>query len=400
MIDIDTGFGREAKICVIGVGGGGNNAVDRMVEDEIMGVEFVAVNTDNQVLRKSLADKRVQIGEKLTRGLGAGGQPEVGRRAAEESSEEIAEVIEGMDMVFVAAGMGGGTGTGAAPVIAQICKDKGVLTVGVVTKPFDFEGTKRMKNANEGLGELIKHVDTLVVIPNQRILDVVEHDMSLRDSLKQADAALRQGVRGISDLITNPGMINLDFADVKTTMSDKGIAHMGIGRAKGKNRAELAAHDAINSPLLETKMDGAKHVLINIASNGDLTIGEFAQANEYIKKIVSADAEIFTGMTTDEALTDELVVTVIATGFTDRVHRMVPHIVEKITYEYIAPEKDDFFTKPLEPSAPGAAERQSTQPIPLPQQPAAKEALPDIRTAGDDEVLSLPVFLQNRNRNK
>ncbi|MCL2702446.1 MAG: cell division protein FtsZ [Defluviitaleaceae bacterium] len=387
LIDVDTTFGREAKICVIGVGGGGNNAVDRMIEDGIGGVEFVAVNTDSQVLKKSHSPKRVQIGEKLTRGLGAGGQPEIGKRAAEESVDVIAEIVDGMDMVFITAGMGGGTGTGAAPIIAGVCKGKNVLTVGVVTKPFEFEGNKRMKNANDGLGELIKNVDTLVVIPNQRILDIVEHDMSLRDSLKKADEALRQGVRGISDLITNPGDINLDFADVRTTMADKGVAHMGIGRASGKNRAEAAADMAINSPLLETTMDGAKHVLINVSGGLGITLGDFNKASEHIKKTVANDAEIIIGTSIDEKLDDEIVVTVIATGFSGRTHRNLHNIQEQAPREYNP--------NPSSPIPHPAAETQQFH-------RKERDDLGSIKEVTENsEVLTLPVFLQNsRNRRR
>ncbi|MDR1704613.1 MAG: cell division protein FtsZ [Clostridiales bacterium] len=381
MIDIDTSFGRTAKICVIGVGGGGNNAVDRMIEDGIEGVEFVAVNTDSQVLRKSLATRRIQIGEKLTRGLGAGGQPEIGKRAAEESVDAIAESIDGMDMVFITAGMGGGTGTGAAPVIAGICKSKGVLTVGVVTKPFDFEGLKRMKNANDGIGELIKNVDTLVVIPNQRLLDIVERDTSLKDSLKKADEVLRQGVQGIAELITKPGDINVDFADVRTTMMDKGVAHMGIGTASGKNRAEVAAEIAINSPLLETSMEGARYVLVNISGGKSLTIGEFSQASEHIRKTVAQEAEIIIGTSVNEDLDDNIVVTVIATGFSSRISsigsiaatKSVPHNVQNISDHL--PHRPERY-----------------------EEPAPKE-LPRIKESRDgEEVLTLPIFLQKTRR--
>ena len=421
MIDIDTSFGREAKICVIGVGGGGNNAVDRMIEDGIEGVEFVAVNTDSQVLRKSLAGKRVQIGEKLTKGLGAGGQPEVGKRAAEESHDIIAEIVDGMDMVFITAGMGGGTGTGAAPVIAGVCKSRQVLTVGVVTKPFEFEGNKRMKNAIEGIGELISNVDTLVVIPNQRILDIVEHDMSLRDSLKKADEALRQGVRGIAELITNPGMINVDFADIKTIMSEKGVAHMGIGRATGKNRAEAAAEMAIKSPLLETTMDGAKHVLINVSGGPSMSIGEFNRANEHIRRTVASDAEIIVGTSIDEKLDDQIVVTVVATGFGSRTSsvRNVSSMSDHREKEY---ERQPSYSQggysgghqpqpsyppnhPAHPSHSDPGERyqpSASAPQPyVPQPPRERERLSSIKDAADsEEVLTLPVFLQNKNRNR
>ena len=390
---IDTSFSREAKICVIGVGGGGNNAVDRMIADGILGVEFVAVNTDSQVLRKSQAPVRIQIGEKLTKGLGAGGKPDVGKRAAEESQDIIADLVEGMDMVFITAGMGGGTGTGAAPIIAAVCKGKNVLTVGVVTKPFTFEGSRRMKNAMEGIDELIKNVDTLVVIPNQRIIDIVDPNLSFRESLKKADETLRQGVRGISDLITNPGDINLDFADVKSIMADMGVAHMGIGRATGKNRAEAAAEEAINSPFLETSMEGAKNVLVNIAGGLDITFGDFNKVGEHINKTVSADANIITGTSIDETLGDELVVTVIATGFSSHNTRSVQSIHEQSPRAFTPNQ-----TVPgTVTNFPGNQQQGQGQGF------RQSEDLKDIKDVTENsDVLTLPVFLQNsaRNRNK
>ncbi len=304
----------NAKIVVIGVGGGGNNAVNRMIADNVKSIEFISVNTDNQALNSSKASVKIQLGNKLTRGLGAGGKPEIGRKAAEESSEEVTNAITGADMLFITAGMGGGTGTGAAPVIAALAREQGILTVGVVTKPFNFEGKKRMRNAVEGIEELKKNVDTLVVIPNQRLLEVIDKDTSLVDSFKKADEVLRQGVQGISDLISKPGMINLDFADVRTIMSNKGIAHMGVGRASGKNKTETAAEMAIRSPLLETSINGAKSVLISIA--GDLNLGLFDTdvAANIIADAIDPDAEIIFGTTINEDLKDEVIVTVIATG--------------------------------------------------------------------------------------
>jgi len=288
-----------------------------MIEDNVEFIDFVAVNTDHQVLESSKAPIRIQIGEKLTRGLGAGGDPSVGMKAAEESEEEIAKTISGSDMVFITAGMGGGTGTGAAPIVARVAKSLNVLTVGVVTKPFAFEGKKRMKNATEGIDELKKHVDTLIVIPNQKLLNIVERDTSLKDSFKKADEVLRQGVEGIASIILKPGVINLDFADVKTTMLNKGVAHMGVGRASGKNKAEDAAKMAINSPLLETTMEGAKNVLISISGDDSLSLLDTEMAADIINSDSDDDAEIILGTSINPDLNDEVVITVIATGLDD-----------------------------------------------------------------------------------
>ena len=314
MIDISAKQHGNARIIVIGVGGGGCNAVDRMIEDNVEFIDFVAVNTDHQVLESSKAPIRIQIGEKLTRGLGAGGDPSVGMKAAEESEEEISKTISGADMVFITAGMGGGTGTGAAPIVARIAKALNVLTVGVVTKPFAFEGKKRMKNATDGIDELKKHVDTLIVIPNQKLLNIVERDTSLKDSFKKADEILRQGVEGIASIILKPGVINLDFADVKTTMINKGVAHMGVGRASGKNKAEDAARMAINSPLLETTMEGAKNVLISISGDESLSLLDTEMAADIINSDTDDDAEIILGTSINPDLNDEVIITVIATG--------------------------------------------------------------------------------------
>jgi cell division protein FtsZ len=304
-----------AKIVVIGVGGGGNNAVNRMIEDRLNGVEFIAVNTDVQALQCSKASVKIQIGEKLTRGLGAGANPEVGLKAAEESKEELSEAIKGADMVFVTAGMGGGTGTGAAPVITNISREMGILTVGVVTKPFDFEGRVRMKNADAGITALKKSVDTLIVIPNQKLLSIIDRRTTVKDAFKKADEILQQGVQGISDLIYTPGIINLDFADVETVMSNKGIAHIGIGKAKGDNKSEEAAQMAISSPLLETTIDGAKHILINISGDSNMSMFEANDAIQLIQEATGNDSNIIYGQIIDDSLEDELVVTVIATGF-------------------------------------------------------------------------------------
>lgn len=305
-----------ATIKVVGVGGAGNNGVNRMVENGLKSVEFISVNTDRQQLNVSKANKKIQIGEKLTRGLGAGANPEVGKCSAEESKSEIAEALKGADMVFVTAGMGGGTGTGAAPIVAEVSKEMGILTVGVVTKPFPFEGKRRMMQAESGIEELRQNVDTLIVIPNEKLLQVVEKQTSIMDAFKMSDDVLRQGVQGISDLITIPGLVNLDFADVKTIMLDAGVAHIGIGRASGEHRAQEAARQAIHSPLLETSIEGAGGVLLNVTGGKDLCLLEISEAADLVQKSVDADANIIFGAVIDEKLENEIVITVIATGFT------------------------------------------------------------------------------------
>ena len=304
-----------AVIKVVGVGGGGTNAVNRMVEAGVKGVEFIAVNTDRQALLMSDADKTIHIGDELTRGLGAGANPEVGCQAAEESRAEIREALAEADMVFVTAGMGGGTGTGAAPVVAEIAKDMGALTVGIVTKPFAFEGKRRMDQAEKGIAELRKHVDSLVVIPNERLKLVSEQRITLANAFSIADDVLRQGVQSISDLIQIPGIVNLDFEDVKSIMQDAGYAHMGVGRAAGKDKAEQAAVAAISSPLLETAIAGAKGVIINIKSSPDIALDEIDVASQLITERASEDANIIWGAAFDETMEDEMMVTVIATGF-------------------------------------------------------------------------------------
>lgn len=304
-----------AQIKVIGVGGGGNNAVDRMIEKGLDGVEFITVNTDHQALARSGAPSKIQIGEKITRGLGAGANPEIGTKSAEESRDEILEAIKGADMLFITAGMGGGTGTGAAPVIAGIAKEQGVLTVGVVTKPFSFEGRKRMINAENGIAELKQNVDTLVVIPNDKILQVIDKKTTMVDAFTKADDVLQQGVQGITDLIANPGIINLDFADVRTIMNNKGVAHMGIGRATGENRAEEAVKYAISSPLLDTSIDGARCVLVNMCGGESLGLMEANVGMGLIREAVDPDAEIIFGTSINENLGEEIIITVIATDF-------------------------------------------------------------------------------------
>ncbi len=301
-----------AKIIVVGVGGAGNNAVNRMIDENIAGAEFIGVNTDKQALKLCKAPTTVQIGEKLTKGLGAGAQPEVGEKAAEENEEEIKELLKGADMVFVTCGMGGGTGTGAAPVIARIAKSLGALTVGVVTKPFKFEAKTRMNNALTGIEKLKDSVDTLIVIPNDKILQIVDRRTSMPEALKKADQVLQQSVQGITELINMPALINLDFADVRTVMSDKGIAHIGIGTAKGDNKAIEAVQIAVNSPLLETTITGASHVIVNIF--GDISLAEADEAVNYVQELTGEESTIIFGAGFDENYEDECRITVIATG--------------------------------------------------------------------------------------
>ncbi len=304
-----------ATIKVIGVGGAGNNAVNRMIDAGIKGVDFIAVNTDRQALQTSKAKTKIQIGEKITRGLGAGANPDIGAQSAEESKAEVAEVLRGADMVFVTAGMGGGTGTGAAPIVAGAAKEMGILTIGVVTKPFTFEGKKRLSQAERGIESLKGKVDTLVVIPNDKLLQIIDRKTSIIEAFKMADDVLRQGVQGISDLIAIPGLVNLDFADVKTIMLNQGMAHMGVGTASGENRAEDAAKEAIQSPLLETSIEGAKGVIINITGGEDLGLHEVNTAAELVQRSVDPEANIIFGTVTDNSMSDEIKITVIATGF-------------------------------------------------------------------------------------
>ena len=313
MLEIKTNESEAAaKIIVIGVGGGGNNAVNRMIDEQIAGVEFIAINTDKQALQLCKAPTLMQIGDKLTKGLGAGAKPEVGEKAAEESSEEIAAAIKGADMVFVTCGMGGGTGTGATPVVAKIAKDMGALTVGVVTKPFRFESKARMNNAIAGIEKLKESVDTLIVIPNDKLLEIVDRRTTMAEALKKADEVLQQGIQGITDLINVPSLINLDFADIQTVMIDKGIAHIGIGRGKGDDKALEAVKEAVASPLLETTIAGASHVIINVS--GDISLMDASDAAEYVQELAGEEANIIFGAMYDSEKQDEATVTVIATG--------------------------------------------------------------------------------------
>jgi cell division protein FtsZ len=315
MLDFESIIDQFANIKVIGVGGGGNNAVNRMIEDGVEGVEFIAVNTDAQALHQSKAEITMQIGATLTKGLGAGANPEIGKKAVEESKRQIQEVLQGADMVFVTAGMGGGTGTGAAPAIAEIAQKLGALTIGVVTRPFKFEGKKRAMNAEGGIEALRKAVDTLIIIPNDRLLEIVNRNTPMLEAFREADNVLRQGVQGISDLIAVPGLINLDFADVKTVMTNKGTALMGIGIAKGPDRAVEAAQKAINSPLLETSITGARGVLMNITGSSNLSLFEVQEAANIVASAAHEDLNMIFGSIINENLKDEIVVTVIATGF-------------------------------------------------------------------------------------
>lgn len=309
----------RAKIKVIGVGGAGNNAVNRMIEANIKSAEYFVVNTDEQTLALSRADRehRIQIGEKITNGLGAGAEPEIGRAAAEESKEELAKAIEGANLLFITTGMGGGTGTGAAPVIAKLARDRKILTAAVVTKPFEFEGKHRMDNAVKGIEELRKYVDTLVIVPNEKIIEVVPKNASFTDALMVADEVLKQGIRGIADLIVTPALINLDFADVRTILKDKGLAHMGVGVSKGENRIIEAVRLAVNSPLLETTIEGASGVILNVVGGKDLTLDEVRTAAKLIHSVVDFSANIIFGACIDPNIHDEVEVTVIATGFPD-----------------------------------------------------------------------------------
>lgn len=339
MLQFDVGMDDFAQIKVIGVGGGGNNAVNRMIEAQLRGVEFIAINTDRQALFTSKAEHKIQIGEKLTRGLGAGANPEIGKKAAEENKEDIAQLLQGADMVFVTAGMGGGTGTGAAPVVAQIAKEMGILTVGVVTKPFMFEGKRRLTHAELGIQELKSKVDTLITIPNDRLLQVVEKKTSMLEAFRIADDVLKQGVQSISDLIAVPGLVNLDFADVQTIMKEQGLAHMGIGRATGENRAIEAAKQAIQSPLLETSIRGARGVLLNITGGADLGLFEINEAASLVQEASDPEANIIFGAAINESLGDELRITVIATGFQEG-HDEEFEIIKPTTEKKVEPKEE------------------------------------------------------------
>ena len=383
----------SAKIIVIGVGGAGNNAVNRMVEEAIGGVEFVGVNTDKQALTLCKAPTVLQIGEKITKGLGAGAQPEVGQKAAEESIEEVKQLMEGADMVFVTCGMGGGTGTGAAPVIARIAKDMGILTVGVVTKPFRFEAKQRMNNALAGIENLKNSVDTLIVIPNDRLLEIVDRRTTMPDALKKADEVLQQAVQGITDLINVPGLINLDFADVQTVMTDKGIAHIGIGKAKGDDKALEAVKQAVSSPLLETTIEGASHVIINIS--GDISLIEANEAASYVQELAGDDANIIFGAMFDENAEDEATITVIATGLNAHgANTPVERAMKDFTnYKQKMPTS---VPKPVQPAAkPAPAASEAAAAAPQLNIPTGSQVY---RPAQRETQINIPDFLRNRNK--
>ncbi len=387
MLEFDTNLDSLATIKVIGVGGGGNNAVNRMIEHGVQGVEFIAVNTDAQALNLSKAEIKMQIGGKLTRGLGAGANPEVGKKAAEESKEQIEEALRGADMVFVTAGMGGGTGTGAAPVIAQIAREIGALTVGVVTRPFTFEGRKRSNQASGGIAAMKEGVDTLIVIPNDRLLEIVDKSTPMLEAFREADNVLRQGVQGISDLIATPGLINLDFADVKTIMSNKGSALMGIGAASGENRATEAAKKAVSSPLLETSIDGAQGVLMNITGGTSLSLYEVQEAADIVASASDQEVNMIFGSVINEELKDDIVVTVIATGFNEE--GIQPPKQTRPTFGGMKPNQSQNPSQHVKREQPKREE-----------QPQQQEPVRTSSNQGAEETLDIPTFLRNRNRRR
>ncbi|MGH2351806.1 MAG: cell division protein FtsZ [Chloroflexota bacterium] len=368
-----------AQIKVIGVGGGGSNAIDRMIETEMRGVDFITVNTDSQALLRSQAPVRIRIGDRITRGLGAGGNPNVGQKAAEESRDELHEALKGADMIFIAAGMGGGTGTGATPIVAEIARELGALTVGVVTRPFTFEGARRRQNAESGVTALREKVDTLITIPNDRLLAVADKKMPMVDAYKLADDVLRQGIQGISDLITVPGLINLDFADVKTVMANAGSALLAIGYGSGESRAADAARAAVASPLLDIAIDGARGILFNITGGEDLTLYEVNEAAEIINKAADADAMIIYGQVIDPRMQSDVRITVIATGFDSKPPPQRAGLRSDLRSGYA----------PREPREPLSRDREPYEPRPRP-------SLPDDRTvpSGQTDDLDIPPFLR------
>src|SRR6266568_6540219 len=396
-----------AKIRVMGIGGGGSNAIGSMISaGNIHGVDFCAVNTDAQALLLNKADTKIQIGENFTKGLGSGGDPEIGREAAEESTEKIKSVLEGSDMVFLTAGMGGGTGTGATPVVAEIAKEIGALTVAVVTKPFMFEGTRRMVSAEEGIDGLKDKVDTLIVIPNQRILEVVDRKLSLLDAFKVADSVLTQGVQGISEIITLPGLINVDFADVRNIMVNAGSSLMGIGSGIGENRAQTAARSAIASPLLEVSMDGARGVLFNVVGGQDLTMTEVDEAAKIISAAADPDANIIFGATIDETMHDQIRITVVATGFDQAKQRLqqfvIPQPTPQLSQTPLSRQQDPFM-QPQQQNQNSQQQQQDSddqnlnpfsaqQPVQQQQQQDDKK---DEKSAEDE--WDIPAFLRQRN---
>jgi cell division protein FtsZ len=405
-----------AKILVIGVGGAGNNAVNRMIEENILGVDFICVNTDKQHLKNCKAPQCIQIGEKLTKGLGAGAQPEIGQKAAEESREQLTELIKGADMVFVTCGMGGGTGTGAAPVVAQIAKDLGILTVGIVTKPFKFEARTRMANAVSGIDRLKEHVDTLIVIPNDKLLEIVDRRTTMPDALRKADEVLQQGVQGITDLINVPGLINLDFADVQTVMKDKGVAHIGIGIGTGDDKCIDAVKQAITSPLLETTIQGASHVIINIS--GDISLIEANEAAMLVQELAGDSANIIFGAMFDDVNPDCATITVIATGLDQRSNDMVktPDFLRRPTPSTsgirpsLKPEVS--INRPFsnnniysgtshtsQPTQPSYTSQTNYQTDPM-RRPVSQPAKAPANTNTDPTGIKIPEFLQKNRHNK
>lgn len=421
-----------ARILVIGVGGAGNNAVNRMIDENVEGVELIAINTDKQILSQNRATTKIQIGEKLTKGLGAGAKPEIGANAVEENREEITDIMKDANMVFVTCGMGGGTGTGAAPVVAEIARNLGILTVGVVTKPFSFEGKPRMNNAINGIAKLKENVDTLIVIPNDKLLQICDKRTSIPEALKKADEVLQQGVQGVTDLINKPGLINLDFADIQTVMIDKGIAHIGIGKAKGDDKAIEAVKQAVSSPLLETTIEGASHVIINIS--GDISLIEANDAASYVQELAGDDANIIFGAMYDENAQDEASITVIATGLDE--HNATSSVSKVMSglnsYKAQPAEKSasneaaatetaaPTFTKPAQPAfnrtftpntqqttgytipkfnaAPTFnAGNAGSQPAEKPAAPAQERTTPSFRPAANKEMqINIPDFLKNK----
>jgi len=390
-----------ARIIVVGVGGAGNNAVNRMIDEKITGVEFIGVNTDKQALQLCRAPKLLQIGEKLTKGLGAGAKPEVGEKAAEESSEDIKEALKGADMVFVTCGMGGGTGTGAAPIVAAITKEMGILTVGVVTKPFKFEARTRMTNALAGIEKLKEHVDTLIVIPNDKLLEIVDRRTTMPDALKKADEVLQQSVQGITDLINVPSVINLDFADVQTVMKEKGIAHIGIGYGKGEDKAADAIKMAVESPLLETTLSGATDVILNIS--GDISIFDANDAASYVQEIAGEDINVIFGAMYNEDMSDSCTVTVIATGIVETPPNIPVNNMGRINSNFSVrpnnvpntqtrprPQAPSGIT-PIQPNI-GQAPQPGVQPKPL----NGIKPQPDLRSNVKEQTLNIPSFLSKR----
>ena len=375
-----------ASIKVIGVGGGGSNAVNRMVESGVQGVTFIAINTDNQALARNKAEIKIQIGEKVTRGLGCGADPSVGEKSAEESRDEIAEAISNTDMLFITAGMGGGTGTGAAPVVAQIAKDLGILTVAVVTSPFTFEGAKRAANAERGIRELQKSVDSLIVVSNDKLLDVVDDNTSFEEAFNMADQVLKFGVAGISDLVAIPGLINLDLADVTRVMKDAGICHMGIGRASGEDRATVAIKQAINSPLLDTTIDGATGVILNFTGGRGMRLSEIDAASSIVRQAAAPEAEIIVGAVVDDSLEDELMITVIASGFDGTINASAGH---RASTSVLSRENPTLITARQPVAPPPRTDYTPRQPEPAPAPVPVQRAQPGFRF-GDESVAPAP----------